>query len=167
MSIRFTGDSSSVFRVRTQSTGLRVSPNGLRGADGTQGEDGAPGIDGVDAQAYRDYADPTGLPTVVGTLSGGRVVAVTDGALGYAEPSVTATLWLTTRAVTSPIEGDDLLSFGPLQDGGPYVPEQPVYLASNGFLTQTAPITGVLRVVGYAIDDQTIHFDPQPGIQLA
>ena len=43
----------------------------------------------------------------------------------------------------------------------------PVYVGTNGLLTQTPPTTGYQRQIGAAVDTDTLWLDPQPGIALA
>ncbi len=43
----------------------------------------------------------------------------------------------------------------------------PIYLAADGILTQTAPTSGVLQILGWAMTRRSMLVDIQPSIQLA
>jgi hypothetical protein len=108
--------------------------------------------------------------TASGALSGHRLVSPTvTGAVEYADPTTTVgrPVWLT---LTAAIDGDTttVLALGVADEPSwDWTPQQPIYLAANGTLTQTPPVTGVLLEVAVATAPTSIFFDPKPPIALS
>lgn len=100
-------------------------------------------------------------------LSGHRVVApLDDGTVGYADATnlsqLSRPMWLTTAAWN---QGDlaTLVSDGPVTEPSwNWTPGTPIYLGSNGQLSQTeAPDAAFTLIVAEVIDATTISFRPQ------
>jgi hypothetical protein len=108
--------------------------------------------------------------TAAATLSGHRVVKVDDAGLAdYAANTVDdaqSVIGLTTGAVTSgglaTIQSSGLMT----EPSWSWVPNNPVYLGSNGTLTQTTPTSGVVLVIGVPLSATELFIDIKTPIAL-
>lgn len=130
--------------IITDATPIVAGPRGPAGVDGNQG--------------------PTGF-TANGALSGHRLVVPTGTQVEYADNSdmtdIGKPVFLTTGAAMS---GDPvtLVARGLLREPTWAWTAGLIYAGANGLLTQTAPTTGYLRVIGEALDATTVWVDPRP-----
>ncbi len=105
------------------------------------------------------------------TLSGHRaVIPDVDGTLIYADQQdstqVNLPVYLT---FSSWAQGEvaTVVGIGPVEEASwDWTPLLPIYLGSNGLLTQVAPTSGFLRKVASVASPTSIWFDPQPAITL-
>lgn len=138
-------------------SGMAVVP--VAGPQGRAGIDGASGAGG-------------GVNRIAATnLSGHRVVVPNDnGEVIYADPTnpshISRPKWFTTGAwtvgATASLTADGLVSEGTWS----WIAGIPIYLGSNGLLTQTPPSSGFLQVVAEVVSSTTIDFNPHPPIVL-
>lgn len=112
--------------------------------------------------------------TAASSLSGHRVVTpAPDGSLGYASNDdlgdVNSPLWVTAAAASSGAQLETLM-FGPMvEPSWTWTPGQPVYLGTNGVLTQTppaAPGAVFLAQVGTATSPTSLFVDRSPSIKI-
>jgi hypothetical protein len=109
--------------------------------------------------------------TASATLSALRVIA-TDASGGgiYASRSTAATrdciVGISTNACNVG-ETCHVKYTGIITDAGWAWTRGPVYVSTNGQMTQTAPTSGYVRIVGYAINATTISINLQSSIVLA
>ena len=95
------------------------------------------------------------------SLGGHRAVyAASDGKVCYADSSVPLglhrTLGITTGAVISG-EPATVQTYGRLfESSWNWTVGTPVYLGTNGVLTQTCPTTGFIQELGFPIDSKTL-----------
>jgi hypothetical protein len=128
------------------------------GAPGPQGPQGAPGV--ASAQEYVVDQDISALRVVRATSIFGHVV--------YAQPGDTSLVGVSITAATSggnvTVAGTDHI----VEDSSwSWTPETPVFCGTDGVLTQTAPTSGVLMVVGLAHSSQILVVRFGQPIQLA
>ncbi len=106
------------------------------------------------------------------SLSGQRIITSSSTGAQYARTNAsfwsTRQLYITNRALDqNVVPGFSEISY----DGWNWstAMSSKIYLADNGFLTQAVPNDGdwVARIIGYAIDTNTIFFNPFPGIYLS
>ena len=87
-------------------------------------------------------------------LSGHRVVALVDGLAAYADPGAAAhklgVIGITPGAVSAGEVVRPVLGGVMDEPSWNWVPRMPVYAGPNGFLTQSPPGTGWLRILGVA-----------------
>lgn len=110
------------------------------------------------------------LRTAAVIVSGHRiVVARADGAVEYADNtlSLRRAPWLTTRAA---LANDivEVLALGELiEPSWAWIPGEPLYLGSNGLMTQTPPLApAFLLELGVALTPTSIFYDPKMPIAL-
>lgn len=116
----------------------------------TIGDRGPPGPPGLPGAALI----PTESAFAGEDLGGHRAVYVdTDGLLYYASSADDDTAWvlgITTGAVVTGAPAT-VRSFGSLSEPSwSWVPGLPIYLSTNGLLTQVAPTSGILVELGVA-----------------
>ena len=134
----------------------------------------------IKVSAVQAAAKVTGLPGLKGekgdgsmlehitpiALGSNRVAAMTANGIDYADPNASGeTLGFTKYAVTENnlatiLFNGNLNGFSGLTIG------TPIYLASNGTITQTAPNTGTVQCLGVAISSNTINIQIQPKILI-
>lgn len=127
----------------------------------TQGPAGPPGPAG--GAALVRVAD--------GPIGGYRVVRSLDAArVGYADSSQPThgddTIGITQNAA---IDGDNItvVTQGPISfNGWALTPGAPIYLGTNGLITQNAPETGFVQTIGHAEDATTVFVDIEPATYL-
>lgn len=112
--------------------------------------------------------------TAASALSGHRVVTpAPDGSLDYASNDsvdhVHAPLWVTASAASSGAQLEALM-FGPMiEPSWSWTPHQPVYLGTNGVLTQSlpaAPGAVFIAQVGTATSPTSLFVDRSPSIKI-
>ncbi len=108
--------------------------------------------------------------TAGASLGGHRVVAIIGGVAVYADKDTPshrgAVRGITTQAVSN--GGTTRVQvLGPMVEPSFAFAAGPVYVGSNGSLTQTVPTTGFLQQVAYAETATNIFVDPQPPVKLA
>jgi hypothetical protein len=131
-------------------------------SDGRQGPAGPPGIPG-----------PAGgsaiLRTAATTLSGHRVVkALDNGQVNYADNTLADALTvcgITTGAVIGGAVATVQASGSLTEPSWTWV-AGPVYLAANGNLTQSVPVSGVVLQVGVALSATELFIDIKTPIAL-
>lgn len=107
-------------------------------------------------------------------LSGHRVVTpAPDGLLDYASNDdvgdVNAPLWVTASAASQGSEVEALMFGSMIEPTWTWTPSQPVYLGTNGVLTQTppaAPGAVFLAQVGMATSPISLFVDRSPSIKI-
>lgn len=107
--------------------------------------------------------------TAAETLSGGRAVRATAaGLLAYASPVAGADAIVLGVTLGAAIVGTavTIRTDGPLAEPAWSWAPGPVYLAAAGALTQTAPTTGALVVVGTAASATILHVRPVEPVDL-
>lgn len=137
----------------------------IRGPQGIPGPTGPPGAAGSGA------IFATGDAAI--TLSGHRVVTPDfDGTLRYAtndnEADLAAPLWVTTGAA-APGDAVSALAFGSLTEPTWNWVPGPVYLGTNGQLTQTPPVApdaAFIAQVGIATSPTSLFVDRTPSIKI-
>lgn len=137
-----------------------VVSGGEQGPAGGQGIQGIQGIQGVSGDVSFSYP-------AAGAISGHRIVTLDDqGKAVYASAEIPAhsnrIVGMTTNAAAP---GDDLSvkKFGEVTEPSwNWQLDQPVYLAADGFLTQTPPAAPASKfsvVVGFPISATTLFID--------
>jgi hypothetical protein len=133
---------------------------------------GAPGPQGVPGPPGDVAGQLRATATASTALSGHRVVtALADGTLGYADNTdpdhVYVPMWLTLGAIEAGAEGD-VLVYGLVDEPSWAWAPGPLYLGTDGQLTQTAPAAPALFLaqVGVATRPTTAFIDRQPSITL-
>lgn len=170
--------------------------DGADGIDGTDGTDGVDGVDGADGVVqslvegsgiHVDDTDPahpvisatggggggaadsvTLVRTAGETLSGHRgVTPDVTGALFYADPDTIGNqpVWVTTGAIDVGDSGEVVALGNVTEPSWNWAPGN-IYLAANGFLTQTEPTSGALVIVALATTPTSIFVDRYPTIDL-
>jgi hypothetical protein len=107
-------------------------------------------------------------------LSGHRVVTpAPDGLLDYASNNdpgdVNAPLWVTASAASQGSAVEALMFGSMIEPTWTWTPSQPVYLGTNGVLTQTppaAPGAAFLAQVGMATSPISLFVDRSPSIKI-
>ena len=150
---------SLVSGTGTYSTWL-ISVAGEKGEQGLQGLQGIKGDTGSSAGSVLTL-------TANADYGGNRAVMMTSSGLAYADSSVLTSnvLGFTARATANGnlmdiITINDLSGFSNLTTGGL------IYLSANGTITQTVPTTGLLQVLGTALNATTINIKIQPPIEV-
>jgi hypothetical protein len=131
---------------------------------------GVPGPRGPPGQT-----GPTGATTLSCTagaaLSGNRMVTYdANSAVVYASSADA-----TAHAVLGMTLGAALLgaavsvqTYGEVvEPSWSWIPLEPVYLSTNGTLSQTAPVTGYCVRLGFALDARTLMLAVEPALKLA
>ena len=137
---------------------IHVTGTAEQGPEGIQGEPG-----------------PSGATTVTGTagaiLSGHRIVTYdASGNLVYASSADTSALSVFGLLLNAAALGDDVTvqTYGKVTEPSwTWTPLEPLYLSTNGTLTQTAPTTGYLVRLGYAVSATSIMLAVEPALRLA
>lgn len=155
---------NAVATERADTTVVEVAGVGLQGPAGRPGNDGAQGIPG-----------PAGAANITRVLAqsvgGHRLVRSASGSIDYVDPGDPThgddTLGITAGAGTA---GDTItvVTFGPVSfNGWAWTPDQPVFAAPNGLLTQTPDDTAAfVQVVGHAESPTTIFVSITPPIYM-
>lgn len=142
----------------------KFSLSGEHGVQGLQGEQGSQGIKG-------DTGSGSGAVLAMiatSNLGGNRAVTLNNNNVTYASSDINNTngvIGFTARAVTTGdtidiVTGNDLGGFSNLIAG------QPIYLSTNGTITQTIPTTGIFQVLGSALTNTKINIKIQPPIGI-
>lgn len=124
---------------------------------GLQGPPGPPGASGDATTIAR---------TAAIALSGHRAVATNaDGDFVYADKDTAAhascTIGITTGAASQGASAS-AIALGPLTENSwNWTPQQLIFLGSNGVLTQSAPTTGFVLVLGKAVSPTTVFVQIQ------
>lgn len=140
------------------------SVTGERGSQGAQGLQGSQGLKGDTG------AGSGAVLAMVATsdLGGNRAVTLNNQNVIYASSdniNPNGVIGFTANAVVTGdtiniITGNDLGGFSNLIAG------QPIYLSTNGTITQTVPSTGILQMLGSALSDTKINIKIQPPIEI-
>lgn len=149
--------------IRTQQPSGSVVVVPLEGPQGQPGQSGS----GSDVGQVRVSL------TASATLSGHRAVTLRpNGELEYADNTTPSHLhvpiWLTTAAIMSGNSGEVLLYGVFTEPSWSWTPDAPLYLGTNGVITQTVPTPPALFLaqVGIATGPTTVFIDRQPSILL-
>lgn len=137
------------------------SITGERGSQGVQGIQGVKGDIGPTAGSAMNI-------TATSALGGNRAITINNNDIVYASsdtPNANGVIGFTSRAVVAGeiidiITANDLGGFSGLTAG------QPIYLSTNGTITQTIPSSGILQVLGSALSDTKINIKIQPSIEI-
>lgn len=124
---------------------------------------GPPGPPGPAGQAVTDV-----ISSADHALGGHRVVRATATGVTYAsaeDPEVAAVLGVTTHAANAANDITIRVSGALTEPSWTWQPG-PVYLASNGLLSQIPPTTGAIKEIGVAINQTTLLIRIQPEINL-
>lgn len=106
-------------------------------------------------------------PYIAGAAVGGQRAVVTDpaGKVIHADNTNDDHFGLFTGITNTSVILDEevlVVSYGRMIDPAfSFIPEEKLYLSTNGLLTQTAPTTGFLQSIGHAISSDTIFINPQ------
>lgn len=145
---------STVTTARADTAVVEVGAVGVQGPKGPAGNDGAQGIPG-----------PAGAANITKVLTqalgGHRLVRSAGGAIGYVDPGDPThgddTLGITASAGAA---GDTvaIVTFGPIDfNGWAWTPDEPVFAAANGGLTQTPDSSAAfLQIIGHAQSPTTL-----------
>lgn len=135
----------------------------VAGAPGALGPQGPPGVAAEQVLLTR---------TALAALGGHRVVTATGtGSLTYASNDTAGhlevPLWLTLGAIAAGATGT-VLAFGPVSEPSWAWTPGPLYLGTNGLLTQTPPSSPALFSVqvGYATSPTSAFFERRASIRL-
>lgn len=133
----------------------------------TPAEQGPPGPVGPPGQAGASYL----TFTADGALSGHRAVRpTTAGAVGYASSAVAAdansVLGITTGAAATGAAINVQASGEMTEVSWNWTPGLPVFLGTNGLLTQTPPVSGFQLVLGVAISPTKLAINIKQPIVL-
>lgn len=149
--------------------GTVVSP-GLQGLPGPPGREGPPGPAGLPGSG-----SGTGVLALAGIdLSGHRVVrAQGDGSVTYASAESPSDVWsilgMTTGASQVGAEVP-VVTYGEVSEPTwSWTPDRPVYLGSDGVLTQvvpTFPSSAFSLIVGFALTPTKLFFNPRDPLVL-
>lgn len=147
-----------------QTATVHVVPvSGPPGDPGIQGPPGTPGAGGEVVQLTRIAFDDLGGHRIV-TLAGGDVLiyASNDDIQFLGGP-----LWMTTGAIMAG-ESGTVLAFGPITEPTWNWDVGPVYLGTNGLMTQDPPTIPALFSVqiGFALSPISMFFNPQSYLAL-
>lgn len=122
-----------------------------QGPVGPRGEQGLPGASG--SQQLVAAMD----------LGGHRVIAIdSSGQAIYADNRDTTAYRVQGISSTAAVTGDmiTVLSRGTLNyPANNLIPDEPIFLGQDGFLTQIPPSTGYLKQLGFAIAPDTINIE--------
>lgn len=99
-------------------------------------------------------------------LGGSRVVAITSTGIEYADPQASGATLGFTKYATDANSTATILFSGELGGFSGLDIGQPVYLSTNGTITQTPTMVGNLQIVGVAIGDSKINIQIQPPVFL-
>jgi hypothetical protein len=140
------------------------SLSGIRGLQGLQGQQGSQGIKGDTG------AGSGAVLTMVATsdLGGNRAVTLVDNNIAYASSDVNnanGVIGFTARAITIG-EQMDIVTSNDLGGFSNLIAGQPIYLSTNGTITQTIPTTGIFQVLGSALTSTKINIKIQPPIGI-
>jgi hypothetical protein len=148
--------------VSIESSGIVISEEEVQSsvvlANGPQGPQGPPG-----PSTQLIY-----VPTSI-NVGGNRAVSInTAGLLYYPDPATEANpiIGITTYAGNIGDMVEVQLVGIMTEPSWNWVGNTPIYLASNGALTQTTPTTGILHVVGFPIAQNRIFIEKQPPVIL-
>ncbi len=130
-----------------------------------QGPAGVPGVAGLDGQS----AVPNIAYYAGEAIGGGRAVYIDGGVAYYADKdntSADAVLGITLNAAS--IAGSlNIRYIGVIvEPSWAWTPGEPVYLSTNGMLTQVAPTTGALVELGVALTATSLNIRIQEAVFL-
>jgi len=125
---------------------MGTGARGPQGSQGTQGPQGDPG-DSV-------------ILTASGSIGGSRVICNTNGIATYADSSDVGTAHnISGISFNAAADGDPVtvITGGPITEvSWAWAPTLPVYVGTTGLLTQTPPINGYIRKIGFAQSATTV-----------
>ena len=152
---------ADVFTGSGSSNSWSFSVTGERGSQGIQGQQGIKGDTGAGSGA---------VLTVVATsdLGGNRAVTLDGENVIYASSdtiNANGVIGFTARAA---VIGDtiDIITNNDLNGFSNLIAGQPIYLSTNGTITQTLPNAGILQTLGSALSDTKINIKIQPPIEI-
>lgn len=143
----------------TATTEIEVVELAMQGPPGPSGVSGTNGAEALITRA------------AVSALGGHRVVVHTDdGAVTYADHTnllhADLVLGLTMEAAASGAAIRVLAGGEITEPSWAWDITTPIYLGTNGLLTQTPPVTGFLQQVAIPLSATSIYWQPQPAILL-
>lgn len=128
-------------------------------------------IDEVIIQQERVIADRiTKTVKAQDPVSALRVVVEEPAGIRYAQPAIEDVYRILGVTQTSGLAGDDVIvaTFMELYDASwNWDLQKPIYLGANGTLTQTAPTTGMLVIVGFPNTVTGIIIDTQEPVNMS
>lgn len=104
-------------------------------------------------------------------LGGHRIVKLTGAGAALADNTDAASRWTSVGLTVAAVDQGAL---SPIQIIGPieenswnWVPNQPVFLGSNGVPTQVVPTSpSFQRIIGVAVTPTLLYIDPYPAVTL-
>lgn len=134
---------------------------GERGSQGIQGQQGIKGDTGAGSGAVLAMV-------ATSAMGGNRAVTIVNNQIVYASsdtPNANGVIGLTARAVAAG-ETLDIVTANDLSGFSNLIAGQPIFLSTNGTITQTVPTTGTLQVLGTALSSTKISIKIQPPIEI-
>lgn len=148
----------------------------------TAESDGAVVCFGLKAASVPTYTGPAGgappelaegdviTATTGQTISAQQVVAIVEGLAQIADSStlsqINEVFGIATGGAVTDTEVT-IQTYGPyVYNGWNWTPGLPVFLGLGGALTQTAPSSGFLQIIGSPIDATTLFIDLEPPVAL-
>lgn len=120
------------------------------------------GVDLIPQEDQGEFSEPL---LVGSNLEAFRVVAIVDGQLVYADHRNLAHAYAVVGILRGAVvtgERVSVLSEGPITNPDwSWIPNEPIFLGEDGYLTQTSPTTGFLQPLGQVILPQQIRFEMQ------
>lgn len=132
-------------------------------------------VTGIAGQGPEGIPGPSGATTllcVAGVnLSGGRIVTYNDAAkVVYASSDGSSALTVLGITLGAAAEDDNvsIQTYGQVTEPSwSWIPLEPVYLSTNGTITQSAPASGYCVRLGWAVDAHTLMLAIEPALKLA
>lgn len=132
-------------------------------------------ITSVAKQGPEGIPGPSGAATLACTaganLSGDRIVTYdSSGKVVYASCDAVSALTVLgiTLAAAAADDSVSVQSYGQISEPSwSWIPLEPVYLSTNGTITQTAPTSGYCVRLGWAVDAHTLMLAIEPALKLA
>ena len=145
-------DIVNIISVAEQGPAGPTGPQGNTGPIGPQGPAGPEGISGI--QSVNVFVEST--------LSGNKVVAFTSNGVVYADNtnlSHIGNILGFTRTSSESNSNTSIQTFGFLNGFYGLIPGLPIYLSSNGSITQTVPVTGFINNLGIALSSTELNIN--------
>jgi hypothetical protein len=99
-----------------------------------------------------------------GAIGGHRAICNDNGAATYADNTDISTAHTFVGISYNAASDSDIVNIvtaGPVTEATwNWTPKQPIYIGTNGTLTQTAPTSGYIRRIGFAQTSTTVYVQP-------
>jgi len=99
-------------------------------------------------------------------IGGQRIVSLNSDGKAIYPTDYSSAIGITTGAVELGATATIITSGQITETSWSWTPNMPLFLSDNGLMTQTAPVTGELVQIGWAITSTTIFLKINPIIQL-